>query len=56
MLKKQLTAMIVMVTLGASGGIYAQSGAMSKDQMDKGMMKNGSMTVTGCVAAEALAG
>ncbi len=51
MLKKQLTAMIMTVTLGAGGVIYAQSGAMSKDQMDKGMMKNGSMTVTGCVAA-----
>lgn len=50
-MKNQLTTMIMMVALGAGGVSYAQSGAMTKDQMDKGMTKDGSMTVTGCVAA-----
>ena len=54
-MKYQLTAIGMVVALGAGGVVSAQSGATGKGQMDKGMMKEGSMTVTGCVAAEALA-
>ena len=50
-MKYQLTAIGMVVALGAGGVVSAQSGATGKGQMDKGMMKEGSMTVTGCVTA-----
>ena len=50
-MKKQLTAIGMVVALGLSGVVFAQSDATRKGQMDKGMMMGDSMTMTGCVAA-----
>lgn len=41
--------MVVMFTVGT--GISAQSGAADRSQTDKRMMKDGEMTVSGCVSA-----
>ena len=50
-MKKVLSAMCVATMFGAGAGLAAQSDSMAKDQMDKGMMKDGQMTVSGCVTA-----
>jgi len=49
---KLLTAICVATVFNVGPSLSAQSGAMDKDQMDKkGMMQDGQMTVSGCVAA-----
>ena len=50
-MKKVLSAMCVATMFGVGAGLAAQSDSMAKDQMDKGMMKDGQMTVAGCVTA-----
>ncbi len=49
-MKNQLATMGMVMALGL-GVVSAQSGTMDKGQMEKGMTKDGSMTMTGCVAA-----
>ena len=42
---------VMAMTMCICGVAAAQSGTTAKGQMDKGMAKDGAMTVTGCVAA-----
>ena len=48
-MKRLVAAMGMSVCVGVVAA--AQTGTMPKPQTDKGMMKDGSMTVAGCVAA-----
>ncbi len=50
-MKRQLTMFGMVMALGVNGAVFAQADATRKGQMDKGMMMDGSMTMTGCVAA-----
>jgi len=51
-MKNLLPAMCIVMAFTVGTGLSAQSGAMDKGQMDrKGMMKDGQMMVSGCVAA-----
>ncbi len=49
-MKKQLTAIGMAVAFSIGGVASGQSSGMDKGQMDKGM-KDGSMTMSGCIAA-----
>lgn len=53
-MKRIVAAMGMSVCVGVVAA--AQTGTMPKAQMDKGMMKDGAMTVAGCVAAGKNAG
>ncbi|MBA2260759.1 MAG: hypothetical protein H0W18_17875 [Acidobacteria bacterium] len=50
-MKKQLTAIGMAVAFGVGGVGYAQSSGMDKGQMDKGMKKDGAVTMSGCLTA-----
>ncbi|CAN5712709.1 hypothetical protein BH18ACI5_BH18ACI5_26780 [soil metagenome] len=51
-MRKVLCAMCMATMFGVGAGVSAQSGSMAKDQMDKkDMMKDGQVTVAGCVMA-----
>lgn len=49
-MNKQFAAIGMAIVFGVGVG-YAQSAGMDKSQMDKGMMKDGSMTMSGCISA-----
>ncbi|MEO6213817.1 MAG: hypothetical protein ABIP65_09350 [Vicinamibacterales bacterium] len=51
-MRKVLSAMCMATMFGVGAGLSAQAGSMAKDQMDKkDMMKDGPVTVSGCIAA-----